>query len=113
MPKKYSPTFLLELNNFDTDRLGVQLAKACVNADLPATEVAKVFSVSRMTIHSWFRGSPIRDKNCIKIKKFLKALNEAWDEQFENHTDTLPLSHMNLAKEFLDTKIAPKLGVEE
>ena len=89
MPKKYSPTFLLELNNFDTDRLGVQLAKACVNADLPATEVAKVFKVSRMTIHSWFRGSPIRDKNCIKIKKFLKALSEAWDEKFEKHTDTL------------------------
>ena len=113
MPKKYSQEFLIELNNFDAERLGEQLAKACVNADLPATEVAKVFNVSRMTIHSWFRGSPIRDKNCTKIKKFLKALNEAWDEQFSNHTDVLPLSHMTLAKNFLDTKIAPKLKVED
>ena len=113
MPKKYSPEFLIELNTFDKDRPGVQLAKACVNADLPITEVAKVFEVSRMTIHSWFRGSPIRDKNCTKIKKFLKALNEAWDDQFKNHTDTLPLSHLKLAKEFLNTKIVPKLGVED
>jgi len=113
MPKKYSPSFLLELNNFDKDRPGVQLAKACVNADLPITEVAKVFKVSRMTIHSWFRGSPIRDKNSIKIKKFLKALNEAWEDQFEHHTQDLPISHLALAKKFLNTKIVPKLGVED
>ena len=66
-----------------------------------------------MTIHSWFRGSPIRDKNCTKIKKFLQALNEAWDEQFEQRTDLLPLSHINLAREFLNNKIAPKLRVED
>ena len=42
MPKKYSQDFLLDLNNLDGDRIGVQLAKACVNADLPMTEVAKV-----------------------------------------------------------------------
>jgi transposase len=55
MPKKYSPRFLVELNNLDEEKLGVRLAKACVNADLPITDVAKVFGVSRMTIHSWFR----------------------------------------------------------
>lgn len=113
MPKKYSQEFLIELNNFDQGRLGVQLAKACVNADLPITEVAKVFEVSRMTIHSWFRGSPIRDKNCIKIKKFIVALSQAWDEQFANHTQELPISQMKKAREFLEAKIVPKLGVED
>ena len=43
MSKKYSQEFLLELNTLDGDRMGVKLAKACVNADLPITEVAKKF----------------------------------------------------------------------
>tara|TARA_R100000742_G_C4179668_1_gene15221 strand:- start:146 stop:487 length:342 start_codon:yes stop_codon:yes gene_type:complete len=113
MPKKYSQEFLLNLNNLDGDRMGVQLAKACVNADLPITEVAKVFGVSRMTLHNWFRGAPIRDKNTQKIKAFLVALNQVWTDQFENHTEELPLSHQKLAKEFLETRIVSKLAVKD
>ena len=59
MPKKYSQSFLIELGKADNERLGVKLAKACVRADLPIIEVAKVFGVSRMTIHTWFRGGAI------------------------------------------------------
>ena len=110
MPKKYSPRFLVELNNLDEEKLGVRLAKACVNADLPITDVAKVFGVSRMTIHSWFRGSPIRDKNETKIKQFLAAFDEAWQAQLENHTEELPISEMKKAKSFLEANIVPKLS---
>lgn len=110
MPKKYSSQFLVDLNNLDEEKLGVRLAKACVNADLPIIEVAKVFGVSRMTIHSWFRGSPVREKNAIKIKQFLKALEEAWETQLENNTDELPISEMGKAKSFLEVNIIPKLG---
>jgi hypothetical protein len=110
MPKKYSQSFLIELNSFDEDRPGVLLAKACVNADLPIIEIAKVFGVSRMTVHSWFRGSPIRDKNAIKIKKFLKALEEEWTSQLENHTEELPISSIKQARAFLESKIIPKIS---
>jgi predicted DNA-binding protein YlxM (UPF0122 family) len=113
MPKKYSQEFLLNLNTLDGDRIGVQLAKACVNADLPITEIAKVFNVSRMTVHNWFRGSPVRDKNEEKIKAFLVALNDVWTEQFANQTAELPLANQRLAKEFLDTKIVSRLAVED
>jgi hypothetical protein len=110
MPKKYSPTFLLELNSLDEDRPGVVLAKACVNADLPIVEIARVFGVSRMTIHSWFRGSPIRDKNANKIKQFLKALEDAWTSQLENHTEELSVSDLKQARTFLESKIIPKIS---
>ena len=110
MPKKYSQEFLLNLNTLDGDRIGVQLAKACVNADLPITEVAKIFKVSRMTVHSWFRGSAVRDKNTQKIKAFLTALNDVWTEQFENQTEELPLADQKLAKAFLENNIIPKLN---
>ena len=110
MPKKYSSEFLVELNSLDEDKIGVRLAKACVNADLPIIEVAKVFDVSRMTIHSWFRGSPIRENNQIKIKQFLKALDDAWQDQLEHNTGELPISEMKKAREFLDAKIIPKMG---
>ena len=109
MPKKYSQSFLIELNNFDEDRPGVLLAKACVNADLPIIEIAKVFGVSRMTVHSWFRGSPIRDKNAIKIK-ILKALEGEWTSQLENHTEELPISSIKQARAFLENKIIPKIS---
>jgi hypothetical protein len=106
MPKKYSQAFLIELNKLEEDRIGVQLAKACVHADLPIIDVAKVFGVSRMTIHTWFRGGPVRDKNVSLIKKFLIALNEAWEE---NSTE-LPISEPKHAMTFLENRIIPKIS---
>ena len=110
MPKKYSQSFLIELGKADNERLGVKLAKACVHADLPIIEVAKVFGVSRMTIHTWFRGGAIRDKNATKIKHFLKALNDAWIEEFQNKTSGLPIAHPKHAKAFLEDRIIPKIS---
>jgi len=110
MPKKYSQSFLIELGKADNERLGIKLAKACVRADLPIIEVAKVFGVSRMTIHTWFRGGAVRDKNATKITSFLKALNDAWIEEFENNTSVLPIAHPKYAKAFLEDRIVPKIS---
>jgi hypothetical protein len=110
MPKKYSAEFLVELNSYDEEKMGVKLAKACVNADLPITEIAKVFGVSRMTIHSWFRGSPIRENNQIRIKQFLKALDEAWQQQLHSEKGDLPVSDWKQARSFLEEHIIPKLA---
>jgi hypothetical protein len=63
MARNYSEKFLQEMNQADPHRAGVALARACVNANLPAKYVAVALNVTRMTIYSWFRGKPIRDKN--------------------------------------------------
>jgi len=63
MARSYSDKFLQEMDKADPHRAGVALAKACVRANLPAKYVAVVLNVTRMSIYSWFRGKPIRDKN--------------------------------------------------
>lgn len=70
MPRNYSESLLLSLNRADSDNPGIQLAQACIKAKLPAKYVSEVLNVSRMTIHSWFRGSPIRPHS----KKLVEAL---------------------------------------
>jgi hypothetical protein len=96
MPRNYSEKFLIAVNKFDVDSLGVKLAKACVKANLPATFIADAFGVSRMTIHSWFRGKPIRDKNSKRVKEVLKII----DLGIINNT--LPATTMQGAKNFAD-----------
>lgn len=60
MSRSYSQEFRIELYKRDPSNLGVALGMACVEANLPAKYVAPVLNVSRMTIHSWFRGNSIR-----------------------------------------------------
>jgi hypothetical protein len=103
MPRPYSDEFLLSLNTLDAERLGVQLAKKCVSANLPALYVARAFNVSRMTIHSWFRGQYIRDKNCTKINNFIKIVDKEFDE------GTLPAITFTDAKKFIEEKTINKI----
>lgn len=56
--------------------LGVQLARMCVEANLPAAYVAQVLGVSRMALHSWFRGGNIRTSKTEKILVFMKLVKE-------------------------------------
>jgi len=37
-------------------KLGVKLGRACIAADVPVSDVANHFGVSRQTIYSWFYG---------------------------------------------------------
>lgn len=103
MPRPYSDDFILSLNTLDSERLGVQLAKKCISANLPALYVARAFGVSRMSIHSWFRGQYIRDKNCTKINNFIKIV----DQEFEQ--GMLPVVSLNDAKKFIEEKVINKI----
>ena len=53
MARPYSEEFKLGLNRADPTRIGVQLGKVCVKANLPTTYVAEAFNVTRRSIHSW------------------------------------------------------------
>jgi hypothetical protein len=48
-----------------------------------------------MSIHSWFRGQYVRDKNYQRIAKFIDKVNDALDKGI------LPAPDMSVAKEYL------------
>jgi predicted transcriptional regulator len=55
--------------------LGVQLGRVCLNKDIPVSDVASFFGVSRMTVYSWFRGkSIVSGKHAEKMKKLVDKL---------------------------------------
>ena len=103
MPRPYSERFLLDLNKADPTRIGVQLGKVCVKANLPTSYVAKAFDVSRMSIHSWFRGQYVREKNYEKIAKFIELVKSSIDK------GVLPAMSLKDAKNFIDTKVIDKI----
>jgi hypothetical protein len=103
MARPYSEQFLLDLHRADPTRIGVQLGKVCVKANLPTTYVAKTFNVSRMSIHSWFRGQYVRDKNYQRISKFIEHVNSALE------TGVLPAPDMKIAKNYLSAIHIDKL----
>jgi len=102
MPRPYSDKFILGLNKGDPKSKGVQLGKICVKAGLPAKYVANVFGVSRMSIHGWFRGNIIRNKNITKIDKFIELVNNSLAD------GDLPVATIEQAKIYLAT-IKPNL----
>lgn len=103
MARPYSERFLLDLNKADPTRIGVQLGKVCVKANLPTSYVAEAFDVSRMSIHSWFRGQYVREKNYEKILKFIDLVKADLD------IGALPAMSLIDAKKFIDTKVIDKI----
>ena len=75
MPKSYSPEYVRAIHSVGLhDNLGVQLARACIKANLPIIAVSKLLGVSRMTVHTWFRGGDMRDKSAEMVKTLLKVI---------------------------------------
>jgi hypothetical protein len=75
MPKGYSLLMADEIKSADSQLLGVQLGRVCINKDIPVSDVASFFGVSRMTVYSWFRGkSIVSGKHAEKMKKLVDKL---------------------------------------
>ena len=103
MIRPYSQEFVMGLHHANPKRIGVKLAKVCVKANLPSIHVAKAFGVSRMTIHSWFRGSPVRDKNNTRIEHFIELVEQGLNDTL------LPAEDLVSAKKYLESEIKPNL----
>ena len=103
MTRPYSDKFLLSLYEANYKKIGVKLAKVCVKANLPSLYVAKTFGVSRMTIHSWFRGSPVRDKNNTRIEHFIELVEQGLNDTL------LPAEDLASTKKYLESEIKPNL----
>ena len=97
MARPYSSDFLASLHTMDPEHVGVQMAKLCVKANLPTLYVARKLGVSRWTVHCWFRGQDIRDKNKIKVESFIKELDKGFAE------NKFPVLTLSSAKQYLDS----------
>jgi transcriptional regulator with XRE-family HTH domain len=104
MPRSYSEKFLLGLESQDPDKLGVRLAKLCVKSNLPVKYLTKIFGVSRMTLHSWFRGSPVRNRNADKIARFMDIVKRDLDR------GDLPVATLNQAKLYINHDLIDKMS---
>lgn len=75
---------------------GQNLARICVEANLPASYVCKVFGVSRMALHTWFRGGPIRNKRMDIVDAFVSLVNK------DLKTGVLPARNLKEAKAYIE-----------
>ena len=103
MAKCYSEKFLLRLSSLNSKRLGVQFGKQCVKANLPPGMIADSLGVARQSIHDWFRGRPIREKNIDKVEKLMDILGGYFE------AGQLPVPSTIDAKIFIDAKVIDKL----
>lgn len=56
-------------------KLGVRLGKACIDANIPISQVAKDFRVTRPTVYAWFTGKSNPNwRQEIAIEKYIKKL---------------------------------------
>jgi predicted transcriptional regulator len=56
--------------------LGVRLAKLCVDKNIPVSDVAEFFGVSRVSVYAWFRGQvEVSDKHAAKVQDLLDKLS--------------------------------------
>lgn len=103
MPRTYSQELLKLVNDSNPNYPGIALAKACIQANLPAKYVAVALNVTRMTLYSWFRGKPIRFKN--------QQLVEVFTDLVESDTakGLLPAKNTTHAKAYLEEMIGQKI----
>jgi len=96
MPRSYSPEFIKAINRVKMyDNLGVTLARACIKANLPLISVAKLMGVSRMTVHTWFRGGEMHPKSADAVKTLLKVI------EVDTAKGLLPLADFKAARAYV------------
>lgn len=55
-PRGYSLYFVKQVEQANPELLGVKLAKACIDKDVPAAYVAQALGVSKQAVYAWFVG---------------------------------------------------------
>lgn len=97
--RSYGQKFLLELRDADPTRLGVQLGRLCVDANIPALYVSRVLKVSKTTIYAWFRGQYIREENRKAVEVFIDLVKKDMDR------GVLPAKNSIDAKMYLESMV--------
>lgn len=76
MTSKYSAKLIEAVRGTTEYKLGVELANACIAANLPASYVAQVLGVTRMTLHTWFRGGAVRPSKRERVNVFIDIVQD-------------------------------------
>jgi len=97
MSRSYSVDFIKETEESTSDRTGVRFAKVCIKSNIPALYISAVMGVSRMTIYSWFRGKPLRDKNEEAVKLLINII------EADLSSGILPAKDLTAAKSYLES----------
>lgn len=75
MAKGYSTLTVREIEEANPKLLGVKLGRLCVKKDIPVSDVAEYFGVSRVTVYAWFRGQTVvSGKHADKMQKLVQQL---------------------------------------
>ena len=107
MARSYSEGFITLVEEADPSRVGIMLAKVCLKAKLPAKYVAKAMNVSRMTMYSWFRGKPLRDKNQELVKIFIAIVED------DLARGILPVNGIDKAKSYIENIVGTPIVDED
>ncbi len=103
MPRPLSERFILGLDKADESKDGVKLARACIKANLAIKYVSFINKERGMTLHTWFRGGDIRQRNIIKVKKFINIIEQGLAD------GVLPADNLASAKVFVESEVRPIL----
>ena len=55
----YSARMVSDIEGADPEHIGVRLGKLCVARNVPVSNVAEKFGVTRQTVYTWFRGGSL------------------------------------------------------
>ena len=103
MARPYGQKFIIALEKTKGDTLGLQLAKLCVRANLPATLVAVALEVSSTTVYKWFRGQGVRERKRKAVEVFIDLLKEDFE------SGVLPVANINAATDYIESMIGKKI----
>ena len=103
MARPYGEKFLIALEKNKGDTLGLQLARLCVKANIPATMVAIALGTTSTTVYSWFRGQGIREHR----RKAVEVMIDLMREDFE--LGVLPVADINAAADYIESLTGKKL----
>lgn len=76
MARTYTPKLIKLVEEADVSKLGVQLAKVCIENNIPVHDVADFLKVSRVTVYNWFKGKTnVLGEHQEKIEKLITKLS--------------------------------------
>lgn len=74
----YSLRIIRANEQADPSSIGVVLGKICIKQEIPASDVATYFKVSRMTVYNWFSGASKPQKRLQEyIQQIIKKFSDA------------------------------------
>lgn len=105
MSGKYSAELIATVRSLHVRSLGQDLAYLCIEGNLPATYVAQVLGVTRVTLHAWFRGKEIKAHRVPKIEAFIRLLTHDLEKK------VLPVTTLEQARAYLQEMCDEPIGV--